>query len=660
MTSRGGDVRAGQVGLTVTRTIQTASTRISTSRTICARSGEVQSRDRPALGLRRHLRGEVAHTSCARLDQLDLGCRDGRAAHPLPSPRLPAAVRLPAGDFGSPPQSTRTGGSTSSRARAAAAGTRRANSILVEGRRGPSSQLTTIGDSATTPTSCLRAWMDRATRAHLRERGRLPRSTASRSRTWARCGCTTTTSARTSGCPPPACRGSSTLFGRDSLIVSLQNMMVHPGFARGALQTPGRAPGDRDRRLARRRAGQDPARAARRRAGPLQRRSRTRPTTAPPTPPPLYLIVLHEAWKWLGDEQLLAASTATSPMRCLEWIDRYGDLDGDGFQEYQTRSPQGYENMGWKDAGDAVVYPDGSQVQPAQGALRAAGLRLRRLAADGRGLRRAGRAGAGRRAARARRPSSSGASRTRFWCEDIGLLRLRPRPGQAADRDRRLERRPLPLERDRRPGPRRAGRRAASSSPTCGAAGASARCRRGNPAYNPFSYQLRLGLAARQRDHRAGLQALRLRRRGGRVVARDIFEAASYFAELPTAGALRRARAASRAASRCSTSARTSRRPGRPASIFQLLQAILGLRADAPHGRLYVDPTLPRWLPDVTLRGLRVGPSAVDLRFWREGERSRWDVLALTGDIQVAEQRWSAEQAPLADGAEVNPAKSDA
>jgi hypothetical protein len=33
---------------------------------------------------------------------------------------------------------------------------------------------------------------------------------------------------------------------------------------------------------------------------------------------------------------------------CLSWIDNYGDRDGDGFQEYQTRSPVGYENMGWK------------------------------------------------------------------------------------------------------------------------------------------------------------------------------------------------------------------------------------------------------------------------------------------------------------------------
>jgi glycogen debranching enzyme len=50
-------------------------------------------------------------------------------------------------------------------------------------------------------------------------------------------------------------------------------------------------------------------------------------------------------------------------LRCLEWIDRYGDIGGDRFQEYKTFSPQGYHNMGWKDSGVAVVYPDGSQVR---------------------------------------------------------------------------------------------------------------------------------------------------------------------------------------------------------------------------------------------------------------------------------------------------------
>jgi glycogen debranching enzyme len=70
---------------------------------------------------------------------------------------------------------------------------------------------------------------------------------------------------------------------------------------------------------------------------------------------PLYLITLHAAWRATGDRGLLGRHLETAE-RCLSWIDNYGDRDGDGFQEYQMRSPVGYENMGWKDSGDCVVY----------------------------------------------------------------------------------------------------------------------------------------------------------------------------------------------------------------------------------------------------------------------------------------------------------------
>jgi glycogen debranching enzyme len=77
---------------------------------------------------------------------------------------------------------------------------------------------------------------------------------------------------------------------------------------------------------------------------------------------PLYLIVLHNAWRCTGDDGLIDRHIETAE-KCLDWIDHYGDRDGDGFQEYETRSRLGYENQSWKDASDAVVYPDGSGVR---------------------------------------------------------------------------------------------------------------------------------------------------------------------------------------------------------------------------------------------------------------------------------------------------------
>ena len=60
---------------------------------------------------------------------------------------------------------------------------------------------------------------------------------------------------------------------------------------------------------------------------------------------PLFLIMLHAAWRATGDRALLEQHLQTAE-GCLAWIDNYGDRDGDGFQEYQTRSPAGLREYG--------------------------------------------------------------------------------------------------------------------------------------------------------------------------------------------------------------------------------------------------------------------------------------------------------------------------
>ncbi len=82
---------------------------------------------------------------------------------------------------------------------------------------------------------------------------------------------------------------------------------------------------------------------------------------------PLYIVLLHHAWRFTGDRTLIETHLGTAE-RCLRWIDEHGDLDGDGFQEYQRRSPKGAENQSWKDSGNAILYEDGSDV-PAPKAL---------------------------------------------------------------------------------------------------------------------------------------------------------------------------------------------------------------------------------------------------------------------------------------------------
>ena len=61
-------------------------------------------------------------------------------------------------------------------------------------------------------------------------------------------------------------------------------------------------------------------------------------------------------------------------------------------------------------------------------------------------------------------------------------------------------------------------------------------------------------------------------------------------------------------------------------SIFSLLQAILGFQPDAPNKRLYVDPALPDWMNELTVRDLRVGRMTFDIRFARKGMETEFEV----------------------------------
>ena len=62
-------------------------------------------------------------------------------------------------------------------------------------------------------------------------------------------------------------------------------------------------------------------------------------------------------------------------------------------------------------------------------------------------------------------------------------------------------------------------------------------------------------------------------------------------------------------------------------SPFLLLQAMLGLQQDAPRGKLFVDPVLPDWLPDVTVKDLRLGRQRFNIHFWRDGKDTVFKVL---------------------------------
>ena len=72
-------------------------------------------------------------------------------------------------------------------------------------------------------------------------------------------------------------------------------------------------------------------------------------------------------------------------------------------------------------------------------------------------------------------------------------------------------------------------------------------------------------------------------------------------------------------------------------AVFMTLRAMLGLEPDAPRDRLHIDPALPSWLPDLTLSGLRVGRHSFDIRFWRDGDATAFEVLR--GDASAVVRR---------------------
>jgi glycogen debranching enzyme len=411
------------------------------------------------------------------------------------------------------------------------------------------------------------------------------------------------------------------VFGRDSLIVSLQNALVYPDFARGALEVLGSLQATEEDNY----RDAEPGKIMHElRVGELAHFKLVPHTpyygTADATP--LYLIVLHTAWRSTGDTGLLERHLKTAE-RCLEWIDKYGDRDGDGFQEYATRSPVGYENQSWKDSGDAVVYPDGSLVKGPKALCELQGYvydAWQRMAQVFDALGNSSRAQELRKKATALFRHFNEA----FWDEESGfyayaldgdkkpVLSVASNPGHClwsgivpADRARRV------VERLMKPDMWSGwGIRTLSAN---------------HPAYNPHSYQ-----NGSVWPHDNGIIATGFRRYGFATeasrIARDSSEAAKYFIlhQVPELYAGIHRNPTNFPVQYLGANVPQAWAAG---SVFAFLQMILGFQPDAPNKRLYIDPLLPEWLPNLEISDLRVGAEKFDLRFWRDGERTRWEVL---------------------------------
>ncbi|MHB8529264.1 MAG: amylo-alpha-1,6-glucosidase [Caulobacteraceae bacterium] len=411
------------------------------------------------------------------------------------------------------------------------------------------------------------------------------------------------------------------LFGRDSLIVSLQNAMVYPDFAKGALEVLCR------HQAAKRDDWRD--------AEPgkimheLRRGELAHFKLIPHTPyygtadaTILYLIVLHNAWRCTGDAEILERYLPAAE-KCLAWIDDYGDRDGDGFQEYETRSKVGYANQGWKDSGEALVYPDGSLVRgpkalvELQGYVYDAWLRMAQVFEA---LGKPARARSLRRKAKGLFERFNDA----FWDDEFGfyafcldgdkkpVLSVASNPGHCLwsgivppDRAAKVVKRLM----------------APDMWSGWGIRTLSAK----HPAYNPHSYQ-----NGSVWPHDNTLIAMGFRRYGyaaeASAIARDISGAAGYFIlhQMPELYSGLQRDPTNFPVQYLGANVPQAWAAG---SCFAMLQMFIGFQPDAPAGMLYIDPALPDWLPELTVIDLRVGKHIFNLHFWRDGEATRFEVL---------------------------------
>jgi glycogen debranching enzyme len=146
-----------------------------------------------------------------------------------------------------------------------------------------------------------------------------------------------------------------TVFGRDTIITCLQTLLFGPELARTALRVLGDLQASEDDPNLDAEPGKIVHEVRRGKAAHawFARYYGTVDAT------PLYLILLSEVWRWT-DDVLLLRELKRSALAALEWIDVYGDRDGDGFVEYDRRSARGLENQSWKDSGNSQLFRDGT------------------------------------------------------------------------------------------------------------------------------------------------------------------------------------------------------------------------------------------------------------------------------------------------------------
>lgn len=422
------------------------------------------------------------------------------------------------------------------------------------------------------------------------------------------------------------------LFGRDTLMTAFQASLLSPAMLRGTLSLLAKWNADKyDDRF-----DEEPGRVIhQRQLGPLSllEKNPFLHYYGDYSAPGLFLVDV--AWHLaVTGEREFFLGMRDKMLATLEWMDRDGDRDHDGFYEYATKAGSwGEKNQGWKDSGEAILYEDGRMVEnpialvEIQGCYYAAKQLLGLAFAS---------IGDNRRAADLLAQAEQLKKRFNetFWMPEeryFGLAldpaknlvkTIASDPGQClaygiVDDDK------AQAVADRLMTPELFG--------GWGVRTLSAR----HPAFNPFAYHLGsvwpasnalIGFGLKRYGFDAHLHRL----------AKAMFDASQLFEHdrLPEVfGGHARDPAHPHPGIYPGANSPQAWSAG---AVILLVVAMLGLLPLAPRDTLIVDPDLPEWLPELTLANLRVGPSRVSLRFWRDGAgRTHHQVTEQEGPLRV-------------------------